>query len=104
MRELTDGRHDWREPRDGAGPQVVAVREASWQDDDVRAFEAFLLVPDELRLLAEHVPRRVVGLVIAVGSGENDNGEFHNSYQLPAASFQLRASGLRAAARPDWKP
>ena len=91
-REVRNSRHDRREAGDGAGPQIVTVREPAWQDHDVRAFEARLLVPDELRLLPEHVPGRVIGVVIAVGSGEDDNGKFHSSFQLPAASFQLPAS------------
>ena len=48
-------RHDRREARHRAGAQVVAVREAAGQDDDVGALQARVLVPDELGLLAEHV-------------------------------------------------
>ena len=89
-REVRNGRHDRREAGDGAGPQIVTVREPAWQDHDIRAFEARLLVPDELRLLPEHVPGRVIGVVIAVGSGEDDNGKFHG-VQLPATSFPMPA-------------
>ena len=45
--EGLDRGHHRREPRDRAGPQVVAVREAAGQDDHVSAAERRLLVPDE---------------------------------------------------------
>ena len=73
--------HHRREPRDGAGAQVVTVRETTRQDDHVGAAERRVLVPHELGVLPEHVFRRVVCVVIAVGSGENDDGEFHVSGQ-----------------------
>ena len=50
--------HDRREARHGAGPQVVAVREAAGQNHDVGALQVGVLVPDVLGLLAEHVRRR----------------------------------------------
>ena len=86
-----------REARDGAGAQVVAVREAAGQDDDVGALQARLLVPDELGVLAEHVLGRVVRVVIAVGAGKDDDGEFHDGFtlQLPALTGSRGCSGLR---------
>ena len=68
--------HDRREARDRAGAQVVAVREPARQDHGVGALEARVLVPDELGVLPEHVLGGVVGVVIAVGSGKDDDGEF----------------------------
>ena len=52
------------------------MREAARQDDDVGALEARLLVPDELGVLAEDVLGRVIRVVIAVGAGKDDDGEF----------------------------
>ena len=80
--EGLDRGHHRREARDGAGAQVVAVREAAGQDDHVSAAERRVLVPDELGLLAEHVLRGVVGVVVAVRSGKDDDGEFHVSGPL----------------------
>src|SRR4051812_21442931 len=37
--------HDRRETRDRAAPQVIAIREAAWQDDRVEAFQRMFLVP-----------------------------------------------------------
>ena len=84
-----DGGHDRREPRDGAGAQVVAVREPAGQNHDVGAAERRLLVPDERRLLAEHVLRGVVRVVIAVRSGKDDDGERH---RVTRSSLRSRAS------------
>ena len=53
------------------------MREPAGQDHDVGAAERRLLVPDELGLLAEHVLRRVIGVVIAVRSRKHDDRELH---------------------------
>ena len=69
------------------------MREAAGQDDDVGALEARLLVPDELRLLPEHVLGGVIGVVIAVGTGKDDDAEFHSLpsyFQCGPASASLR--------------
>src|SRR5262245_61320369 len=76
-RKLLHLRHDGREARDGAGAEVVPVRKAAWEDDHIRAFEAGLLVPDVIGLLAENVLRSVMRVVVAIGSGENDDSELH---------------------------
>jgi hypothetical protein len=53
-------------------------------------------MPDELGLLAEHVLGGVIGVVIAVRTGKDDDAEFHvtSSCQLPSAS---------CASRNGWK-
>ena len=83
--EVADRRHDRREARDRAGAQVVAVREPAGQDHDVGALEARVLVPDERGLVPEHVLRGVVGVVVAVGAGKDDDGELHVSRSCPDA-------------------
>ena len=88
--ELLDGVHDWREPRDGAGSQIVTVREASRKDDHVCAAKVCLFVPDEIGVLTEHVLRRVIRVVIAVGSGKTTDGEFHTWSATPAACASQR--------------
>ena len=94
--EIRDRCHDRREPGDRAGPQVVAVRKPARQHDDVSALEARLLVPDELGLLAEHVLGGVIGVVIAVGAGKDDDAEFHNHFAWgptpPPASPRSRSA------------
>src|SRR5206468_6908490 len=98
--EIGDGRHDRREPRDRAGSQIIPVGKASWQHDHVRTLQRGFLVPDELGLLAEHMLRRVIGIVIAVRTGKDDDAEFHSAprFQLPATSSshkRLEAGGWK---------
>ena len=69
--------HHRREPGDRAGAQVVAVGEPAGQDDDVGRAERGVLVPDEFGVVPEHVLRGVIGVVVAVRSGKDDDGEFH---------------------------
>jgi hypothetical protein len=69
--------HDGREAGDGAGAQVVAVREAAGKNDRVGAFEAGVLVPDQLSVLAQHVLGGVIRIVVAIRSGKDDDREFH---------------------------
>ena len=75
--ERLHGAHDRREAGDRAGAQIVAVRESAGQDDDVGALQVGVLVPDELGVLAEHVLRGVIGVVVAVAAGKHDDAEFH---------------------------
>ena len=56
--------------------------EAAGQNDDVRPLEIGLLVPDELGLLTEHLLNGVIGVVIAVGSGKDDDGEVHSATSM----------------------
>ena len=74
--------HDGREARDGSGPQVIAVREAAGDDHHVYVAEVGFFVPDELRLLPEDVLGHVVGVVVAVGAGEDDDAEA-DAHRLP---------------------
>jgi hypothetical protein len=92
-----DRSHDGREAGDRAGSQVIAVREPAWQHDDISAPETRLLVPDELGLLAEHVLGRVVGVVIAVGPGKDNDAEFHNHSEGLRPSDSLAALVRQAA-------
>jgi hypothetical protein len=77
-RKLRDLLHDGREPRNRPCPQVVAMCEPTGQDHHVCATEAPVLVPNEFSVLAENVPGHVIGVVVAIRPGENDNGEFHD--------------------------
>src|SRR6185503_10137366 len=78
--KFPDRCHDRREARDCAGPKVVAVRD--------------LLVPDESRLLTEDVLRGVVGVVIAVRSREDDNGEGHWAPAFVSSTLKLSITGF----------
>ena len=69
--------HDRREPGDGPGPQIIAVRKSAWQDDCVQAIEGCLLVPDFPNLLAKNVGEHMHAVVIAVASREHNYSEIH---------------------------
>src|SRR5437016_10240246 len=69
--------HDRREPGDGPGPQIIAVRKSAWQDDCVQAIEGCLLVPDFPNLLAKNVGEHMHAVVIAVGAWKDDNSDVH---------------------------
>ena len=54
-------------------------------------------MPDELGVLPEHVLRRVVRVVIAVGAGKDDDGKFDHASsrsQSPAVQRQLSVRRL----------
>ena len=53
------------------------MREPAGQDDDIRALQAGVLVPDELGVLTQHVLHGMMRIVIAVGTGKDDDREFH---------------------------
>ena len=80
--KLPDRRHDRRETRHRAGAQVVAMGEPAWQNHHVGALQAGVFVPHELSGLPEHMGRRVIRIVIAVGAGKDDDAEFHQSTSM----------------------
>ena len=53
------------------------MRETAGQNDDVRAFQIGILVPQVLGLLAEDVPGGVKRVLIAVAAGKNDDAKSH---------------------------
>ena len=69
--EGLDGAHHRREARDGAGPQVVAVREPAGQNHGVRPPEVGLGVPHQAVLPAEHLGRHVREVALAPGAGKD---------------------------------
>ena len=76
-RKLRDRGHHRRESSNRTGAQVVAVRKATGKDDHVGPAQGHVLVPHERRVGAQHVPSRVIRVVIAIGTGKDDDGKFH---------------------------
>ena len=66
--------HDGREPGDGAAAQVIAVREAAWQDHRVDAAQRAVTVPKRDRR-ADSVHDRPVCIVVIKRSGEGDDAD-----------------------------
>lgn len=53
---------------------------AAGQDDEVEAFgQGGFGVPDHVRFLARDRPERDLGIAVAIGGGEDDDGCFHAS-------------------------
>src|SRR5262249_50617378 len=75
--ERAHGRHDRREARHRAGPQVIAVREAAGQNHDVGTFQIRVLVPEIPRVLAEALLRGVKRVLVAITPRKDDDPESH---------------------------
>ena len=75
--------HDRGEARDGAGAQVIAIGEAAGDQDGVAALEVFRGMPEIGHWLPSDCVDDVVGVVVAVGAGEDQNAEFHRPSSHP---------------------
>ena len=69
--------HDRRKPRDGAGAQVIAIGKSARHQDRVAAFQVVRLMPQIRHRLAHHAAEHVVRIVVAVGTGKDQNAKFH---------------------------
>jgi hypothetical protein len=82
-REAVYGSHDGRKPRDRSRAQIIAEGETTGENDGVEGGYLLGLVPDEFDPLADDRIDRVIGIVIAVRSGELDNSKFHGADSSP---------------------
>src|SRR6266851_3023583 len=62
-----------------AASKIVAVAEAAGEDDALRAVEAFVLMPQERSVLAEHVPQRMKRVVVVERAGKAYDTPLHPS-------------------------
>lgn len=87
LRCLHDLAHDGREPCDGAAPQVVAVGEATGDDDGVDTLEVGVAVP-QAHGLAAGEGHRAGGVDVVEGAGESDDSDAgaHASTRLTVQS------------------
>jgi hypothetical protein len=72
--ECADRAHDRTEPGDHARSQVVAVGEATRQDDPVDALQVRRLVPQDDRFGTDH-PERIERVDVAVRAREQDDAD-----------------------------
>ena len=56
--------------------------EPARQNHHVGALQVGLLVPHELGVLPEHVFGRVIRVVVTIGTGKDDDGEFHSATSM----------------------
>ena len=85
IREVGDRAHHRAEPRDHAGPEVVAVREPARQQDPGDAVEVGRLVPQDHGLGARD-RERVDRVDVAVGAREQDDADAGRHPAAPAAA------------------
>src|SRR5690242_2073516 len=71
--------HHRRKASERSGAKVVAVRKTTGKNHGIVAGKIGFAVPDEIDWLAHVFRDHVIGIVIAVRSGENDNSKFHAS-------------------------
>ena len=76
-REFFDGLHDGRKASDGAGAEIVAVGEATGQDNGVAIREVLRLVPDEFDGFVQDAAERVKRVVIAIRAGKDYDSKLH---------------------------
>src|SRR5207302_920478 len=81
--------HHRTEPRDGAATEVIAVAESTRHNDGVRVAERRFLVPEIARRVAQHVAQRVDCVLVAVGSGELEDGEVHFRFTIYDLQFAI---------------
>src|SRR5208337_1041457 len=75
--------HDRRELGNCAGTQVVAIGKAAGHNDGVTILQIVRVMPEEGDRLLGHLLDGPVGIVIAVGSGKDDNAKFHLFFLFP---------------------
>src|SRR5258705_2051732 len=76
--EFRDALHYRREPRNRAGPQVVAVAEAARQQHAFSAVEGGVLVPQDARSLAHHCRERMHRVAVVERAGEPYDAPLHS--------------------------
>ena len=62
---------------DGASPYVVAVGKTTWQYHTIHVRQIGVFMPEFDHILAHHVTQDVCHVVVAIGTGKNNNSEFH---------------------------
>jgi hypothetical protein len=80
--EPGDTLHNGAEPGNGAAAKIVTVGKPSRQDDTVFFSEPAkvrVLMPEHGHFLVQIILQGVLCIAIAIGSGENDDSEFHGS-------------------------
>src|SRR5438874_4655181 len=96
--------HDRREARHRPGPQVVAVRKATGQNHDVRAPQIRILVPEVLRVLAEHLPGCVKRVLVAVAARKDGDAESHLRLPAGVTGPCRRSRAARSRSSADTPP
>src|SRR5207245_5554919 len=85
--ELLYRLHHRRKLRNRARAQVVPKRKTARHDDGIAVFQVMRFMPEKAHRLLGHLLDGPVSVVIAVGSGENDDAKFHGKLASPEGIF-----------------
>jgi hypothetical protein len=75
-----DGLHDGRKARDGASAEVVAIGKAARNENGIDALQIFRVMPEKADGLVGDFSDDVVGVVVAVGAGKDEDAKFHMTW------------------------
>src|SRR5713226_6739005 len=75
--EFHDALHNRREACYRTAAQIVAVTEAARQHDALDAVDRFILVPQQLRVLTQHLTQCMKRIVVVERSGKTDDASLH---------------------------
>src|SRR6478735_2853554 len=78
--------HDRRETGNGAGAQIIAVRETTRQHNKIATLQIVVFVPQLYNFLVHGLAQHVYHILIAIGTRENYNSKFHGA---KVTKFQL---------------
>src|SRR6185437_4701804 len=90
--EPGDGLHDRAKAGDSTATQVIAVREAAWQDHAVvgsKARQPGIFVPQHNYLLSKVLLQGVLHIAITIRTGENNDSKLHRRqfFRSPKVRF-----------------
>jgi hypothetical protein len=69
--------HQGREASDGSGPEIVSIRESSWEDNTVCVLKVMLFMPEKKRLLFQNFLDCIQSVMVTVRAWENHHPESH---------------------------
>ena len=103
LRERRDRPHHRREPRDGAGPEVVAVGESARDDEAIEARDIGLFVKDGLRARADRVFERAHPVAVRPRAGEDEHAVAGGGHApCSSSSPTIRPTALPSALPLSW--
>src|SRR5688572_32274462 len=94
--------HDRGETGDGAGTQVIAVRETAGQHDKIATLQIVVFMPQFHYFLVHGLAQHVYHVLIAVGTGENYNSKFHGPKIAKFQRIQILARTFSANFHSVW--
>ncbi|MFM2139628.1 MAG: hypothetical protein RJA57_1935 [Bacteroidota bacterium] len=91
--EFNNALHHGTEPGDGAAAEVISIGESTRQYDAVlggKATEVTVLVPEHDYVLVQFELQGILHIAVTIGTGENDDAEFHGLKMLKDKDTKTR--------------